>query len=152
MVDSRAKGARGETVARDALRKLTGLQWERVPGSGALDEKHKLKGDLYVPGKENLFCIEVKNYEEDAITSKLLTSSSPPIIEWWVQAERQGSQVGKLPMLIFKHNRSKLFVAQADFILDLVPFLVLEHQLLKRPVYICELELFIKHESPKFIK
>ena len=60
MVDPRAKGARTETTVRDTLRKATGLQWERVPGSGALDEKHGLKGDLYVPGEKNKFCVEVK--------------------------------------------------------------------------------------------
>ena len=62
MVDPRAKGATAETKARDELRKLTKLKWERVPGSGALDEKHGLKGDLYVPNEKNLFCVEVKHY------------------------------------------------------------------------------------------
>ena len=61
MVDSREKGARAETVARDALRKLSKLQWERTPGSGALDPKHLLKGDLYIPGEKNLFVVEVKH-------------------------------------------------------------------------------------------
>ena len=50
-VDPRAKGARTETTVRDLLKKHTGLAWERVPGSGALDPKHQLKGDLYVPGR-----------------------------------------------------------------------------------------------------
>jgi len=52
-VDSKAKGARGETVVRDLLRKLTGLQWERVPMSGALDPKLMMKGDLFIPGVYN---------------------------------------------------------------------------------------------------
>lgn len=73
MVDPRAKGARTETVVRDLLRKLTGLVWERVPGSGALDPKHLLKGDLYVPGRTNLYSVEVKGYAEDHINSTLLT-------------------------------------------------------------------------------
>ena len=60
MVDSRAKGARGEYLVRDMLRSASGLQFERVPSSGALSY---LKGDLYVPDAKNLFCIEVKNYE-----------------------------------------------------------------------------------------
>ena len=60
MVDSRAKGARGEYLVRDMLRDFTGLQFERVPNSGALEY---LKGDLYVPHEKNRFCIEVKNYE-----------------------------------------------------------------------------------------
>ena len=71
MVDSRAKGARTETLARDMLRKYSGLSWERVPGSGALDPKHQLKGDLYVPGRTNLWCVEVKGYAEDHLTSQI---------------------------------------------------------------------------------
>ena len=37
MVDSRAKGARGEYLVRDMLREATGLKFERVPASGALE-------------------------------------------------------------------------------------------------------------------
>ena len=37
MVDSRAKGARGEYLERDLLREYTNLQFERVPMSGALE-------------------------------------------------------------------------------------------------------------------
>jgi Holliday junction resolvase len=111
VVDSRQKGARTETLARDMLRKHTGLAWERVPGSGALDAKHGLKGDLYVPNKNNLFCVEVKGYAEDHINSGLLTHKTPQIIEWWQQTQRQARQVDKLPLLIFKYDRSKLFGA-----------------------------------------
>ena len=68
VVDARAKGARTETTVRDLLKKHTGLGWERVPGSGALDPKHLLKGDLYVPGRTNLWCVEVKGYAEDHLT------------------------------------------------------------------------------------
>jgi len=115
VVDSRAKGARTETVARDMLRKHTGLTWERVPGSGALDPKHQLKGDLYVPSKNNKFCVEVKGYADDHINSGLLTHKDPQILEWWRQTQRQALQVNKLPLLIFKYDRSKLFVATNIF-------------------------------------
>ncbi|MEY4333440.1 MAG: Pectobacterium phage [Bacteroidota bacterium] len=115
MVDSRAKGARTETVARDTLRKYTGLGWERVPGSGALDPKHQLKGDLYVPNEKNKFCVEVKGYAEDHINSGLLTHKTPQLVEWWQQTERQARQVDKLPLLIFKYDRSKLFVGTVVF-------------------------------------
>ena len=57
MVDSRAKGARGEYLVRDLLREYTNLQFERVPNSGALEY---LKGDLYIPHEKNKYCIEVK--------------------------------------------------------------------------------------------
>ena len=108
---SRNKGARAESDLVKLLRVKTGLQWERVPGSGALDEKHGLKGDCYVPNEKNLFCVEVKHYAEDHLTSKLLTSKTPQLLEWWSQAVRQGKQVSKLPMLFFKFDRSKWFVA-----------------------------------------
>jgi hypothetical protein len=114
MVDSRAKGARTETVVRDMLRKHTGLGWERVPGSGALDPKHQLKGDLYVPGRTNEFCVEVKGYAEDHLTSQILTSKTPQILEFWKQTTRQGHQVNKHPLLIYKFDRSKIFVAFED--------------------------------------
>jgi hypothetical protein len=111
MVDSRQKGARAETAARDILRKYTKLGWERTPGSGALHEKHKLKGDLYIPDCKNRFCVEVKHYKDDHLTSKLLTDKSPQILEWWNQADRQALQVDRIPLLLFKFDRSKWFVA-----------------------------------------
>jgi hypothetical protein len=113
-VDPRAKGARAETAVRDRLRELTTLQWERVPASGALDSKHGLKGDLYVPNEKNLWSVEVKHYADDQFTTSIFTAKNPTLIEWWTQAVRQGKQVDKLPLLIFKHDRSKIFVAFGD--------------------------------------
>jgi hypothetical protein len=39
-IDSRRKGRTAELNARDQLRKLTGLSWERIPNSGALKAEH----------------------------------------------------------------------------------------------------------------
>ncbi len=114
MVDSRAKGARAETVIRDKLRELTGLKWERVPSSGALDPKHGLKGDLYVPNSANTWVVEAKHYKDDHLTSSVLTAKDPQLITWWEQAIRQGNQVNKNPLLIFKFDRSKIFCAFSD--------------------------------------
>lgn len=111
MVDSREKGSRGEKAVKDLLIKYTGLGWQRTPGSGALSAEHKLKGDLYVPEYPLRFCVEVKNYAECYLDSSILTSKNPMLLTWWSQAERQGVQVGKDPLLFFKHNRSKIFVA-----------------------------------------
>jgi len=148
-VDPRAKGARAETLIRDQLRLLTNLQWERVPSSGALDPKHLLKGDLYVPGEKNLYAVEVKHYEEDHLTSAILTGKSPQFFEWWDQAVRQGKQVGKIPLLIFKFDRSKTFCAfeempNADYRYFFIS--ALGHE-----VYVSLLDDFVKHEQPKFI-
>ena len=42
MVDSKQKGTRAEILIRNRLIELSGLGWERTPGSGALDPKHML--------------------------------------------------------------------------------------------------------------
>lgn len=150
MVDSRAKGARTETVIRDILRQHTRLQWERVPGSGALDEKHGLKGDLYVPNANNLYCVEAKGYADDHLTSAILTSKDPQLFKFWTQAVRQGKQVNKQPLLVFKFDRSKVFVA----------FLTLPTTDKYRWMFVCGeghefyvalLEDWLKHEQPKFV-
>ncbi|MFN7094872.1 MAG: hypothetical protein ACK4M7_05870 [Burkholderiales bacterium] len=151
MVDSRAKGARTELAARDLLRKHTGLNWERVPGSGALDEKHGLKGDLYIPNEKNMYCVEVKGYAGDHVTSALLTSKSPQLLDFWKQALRQGQQVKKRPLLIFKYDRSKFFVAidVADYIpTDTHPYIFINREGLC--FYIMLLEDWLQHEQPKF--
>lgn len=149
MVDSRDKGARAETIVKETLKKLTGLKWERTPGSGALDAKHSLKGDLYLPNEKNNYCVEVKHYKDDHLTSAILTGKSPQLIEWWQQATRQGAQVGRKPLLIFKHDRSKLFVAFED-----MPTQDYRHIFLSidgYEFYIAQLEEFINKEKPKFI-
>lgn len=151
MVDSRAKGARTESSIRDLFRKHTGLQWERVPGSGALDQKHGLKGDLYVPNEKNIFCVEAKGYAEDHLTSAVLTSKSPQLLKFWEQAVRQGKQVDKLPLLVFKHDRSKVFVA---FDSSHLPNGKYPYILINRDGYeffVALLEDWLCYEQPKFI-
>lgn len=149
MVDSRAKGARVETQIRDLLRTWTRLQWERVPGSGALDPKHKLKGDLYVPGMNNHFCVEAKGYAEDHLTSKLLTGKSPQLIDFWKQAVRQAEQVEKQPLLIFKFDRSKAFVAFEDMPTS-TKYRYLYACIDGYEFYLSLLTDWIEHEDPKF--
>ena len=108
MVDSRAKGARGEYLVRDMLREHTNLQFERVPSSGALEY---LKGDLYVPHAKNKFCIEVKNYESSPLTDKIFTASKTNnLIQWWSKLLRQADTGNQEPLLFFKYNRSPVFV------------------------------------------
>lgn len=148
MVDSRQKGARTETVVRDRLRELTGLGWERVPSSGALDPKHGLKGDLYIPNEKNLYCVEVKGYADDHLTSKILTDKDPQLFQWWEQAVRQGIQVGKTPLLVFKHDRSKIFCAYQD-LPTAASFIWVSRDAVNFNVSL--LDDFIKCEKPKFI-
>jgi hypothetical protein len=107
MVDSRAKGSRGEYIVRDLLRQFTGLDFERVPNSGALSY---LKGDLYVPNRRNRFCIEVKNYEESPLSDKIFTNKSNYLVKWWEKIVQQANDQQQEPLLFFKYTRSKVYV------------------------------------------
>ena len=108
MVDSRAKGARGEYLVRDMLREATGLKFERVPASGALEY---LKGDIYVPNNKNIYCIEVKNYADSPLTDKIFTATKTNnLIRWWKKVVQQAYNGDQKPLLFFKYNRSKVFV------------------------------------------
>jgi hypothetical protein len=114
MIDSRAKGRTAESNCRDELRKLTPHKWERTPLSGALDAKHQMKGDLYVPQTKLKYCVEVKHYADDHVNTQLLTSTKPILLEWWAQACSAAEKMGNEPLLIFKHNRSKWFAAYTE--------------------------------------
>ena len=108
VVDSRAKGARGEYLVRDLLREHTGLQFERVPMSGALEY---LKGDLYIPNQNNSYCIEVKNYADSPLSDKVLTQQKTNnLIRWWTKLKSQAKGGNQEPLLFFKYNRSPIFV------------------------------------------
>ena len=112
MVDPRAKGAEGERQVRDLLKGHTGLAFERVPMSGALDY---LKGDIFLPNMHNNYCIEVKFYKDSHFNDKILTAlKSNMFIRWWDQTIEQAKKAGAKPALFFKYNRSKIFVAQRD--------------------------------------
>ena len=150
MVDSRAKGARAELNVRDILKSYTGITFERTPSSGALNSKHGLKGDIYIPKERNVYTIEVKHYEDDHVNSKILTDKSPQLIKFWEQAVREANQNNNLPLLIFKFNRSKLFVAFCDSI----PADECKHifvSINECIFYVSLLEDWIKYQQPKFI-
>lgn len=106
MVNPRAKGASCEKVVQELLIKETGLAFERVPGSGA----GKIKGDLYIPGVKDRFCIEIKHYAESHFNDKIFTSKTNNVVLWWNKIKKQAKENNKEPLLIFKYNRSKFFV------------------------------------------
>lgn len=148
MVDSRQKGARAENDAKKILIKYTGLNWQRTPMSGALDEKHGLKGDLYIPNSSQVFCVEVKHYKDNHLTSKILTDKKPQLITWWEQTERESEQVDREPLLLFKFDRSKWFVATHKYP-DFTDFMFINtdgHEL-----FCMMLEDWLAKETPKFL-
>lgn len=105
MVNPRQKGALGENKVKEILDAKSPYTFERTPGSGS----GSIKGDLHIPGFKNVFCIEVKNYAESPINDKILTNKTNDFVQWWTKLLKQC--MGKKPLLIFKYNRSKFFVA-----------------------------------------
>jgi len=143
MVDSRAKGAAGERQVRDVLRSRTGLAWQRVPHSGALEY---MKGDLFVPNVHNNYCVEVKFYKDSHFNDKILTNKTNEFISWWEQTTSQAKKQGGKPVLFFKYNRSKIFVATKD-----------KPESVKNYMYVNQLECYVMemvnwlvHEKPSF--
>lgn len=148
-IDVRQKGATAETNAKKELILATGLKWERVPGSGALDPKHGLKGDLYVPNANNNYCVEVKHYKDCHIDHSLISGKSPQLLEWWKQTVRQGLQVDKKPLLIFKHDRSKFYCAFME-----EPYSDMNYILVSSGEYMLHISLlsdFLKYNKPEFV-
>ena len=144
MVDSRAKGARGEYLVRDMLREATGLKFERVPASGALEY---LKGDIYVPNNKNLYCIEVKNYADSPLTDKIFTATKTNnLIRWWKKVVQQAHNGEQKPLLFFKYNRSKVFV-----VTEVQPSNKTDYMYISfLKCYICLADEWLEVEQPKF--
>jgi Holliday junction resolvase len=144
MVDSRAKGAAGEKQVKELLKKHTDLLFERVPLSGALPF---MKGDLFVPDTSMVYCIEVKNYKESHFDDKILTNKSNEFIGWWAQSTSQADLMGKKPLLFFKYNRSKIFVATEE-----KPENVLKYFYVSQlKCYVMIAEEWLTQENPRFV-
>ena len=108
MVNTRTKGLRAEYAVRDMLREHTDLPWERTPSSGALEWA---KGDLFLPNQVNKILIEVKHYKDSALNDKILTAATNNLVKWWTKMEHQSKGAKAEPMLFYKYDRSKWFVA-----------------------------------------
>jgi len=164
MIDSKAKGYRAEAAAKKQLIELTGLDWQRTPSSGALNKAHKMKGDLYLPDCKNKFCVEVKHYKESQFNTKILTDMEPQLLKWWAQTLRQAKEVDRLPLLLFKFDRSQYFVVFTQDALGSAvsynkyrqvsfSFITENYNPLwgNKPVFIAKLEDWIKHEDIQWI-
>ena len=145
MVDSRAKGARGEYLVRDMLRDATGLKFERVPSSGALEY---LKGDLYVPNQRNYYCIEVKNYKDSPLSDKVFTQpKTNNLVKWWKKIVIQAIGGNQKPLLFYKYDRSKVFVVTGQKPENTIEYLFIRFL----DCYVLLAEDWLKHEKVEFI-
>jgi hypothetical protein len=110
---SKIKGSAYEAKIVGILNKeFPTIQFERVPLSGAISY---LKGDIWTPHDTAAWpwCIEAKHYKE-LEWNNLLTAKSTDIIRFWEQTIREAEVMKKKPLLIFRWNRSKDFVAYDD--------------------------------------
>jgi hypothetical protein len=110
---SKAKGSAYESKIVAILNKeFSTLQFERVPLSGAISY---LKGDIWTPHDTAAFpwCIEAKHYKE-INWNNLLTAKSTEMYKFWEQTQREADVMGKKPLLIFRWDRSKDYVAFSD--------------------------------------
>jgi Holliday junction resolvase len=144
MVDSRAKGQRGEYLVRDMLRDASGLQFERVPSSGALAY---LKGDLYIPDANNAFCIEVKNYEKSPLSDKVFTNKTNYLLIWGEKIVKQAELKLQQPLLFFKYSRSKVFV-----VTDIKPENTKHMHLSWLDCYVCLAEEWLENEKMEWTR
>tara|TARA_R110000744_G_C19329058_1_gene558376 strand:- start:1093 stop:1536 length:444 start_codon:yes stop_codon:yes gene_type:complete len=144
MVDPRAKGQRGEYLVRDMLRDASGLQFERVPSSGALAY---LKGDLYIPDANNAFCIEVKNYEKSPLSDKVFTNKTNYLLIWWEKIVKQAELKLQQPLLFFKYSRSKVFV-----VTDIKPENTKHMHLSWLDCYVCLAEEWLENEKMEWTR
>ena len=107
MVNPRQKGNRGEQQVIAILDRVTQEKWEQTPGSGS----GKIKGDLRVHGKHNIFCVEVKFYKNVGFDAKIFTQKSNNFFQWWSKICKQAQQMKQEPLLVFRENHGKFFVA-----------------------------------------
>ena len=107
MVNSRRKGNDAEIKVAGMLHRHTGETFTQTPGSGS----GKVKGDLMVPHKHNLFTIEVKHYRDMAFNHKIFTQKSNTFVGWWSKLCKQAQEMKQEPLLIFKENHSQWYVA-----------------------------------------
>jgi hypothetical protein len=103
---SKTKGRTFEYVVRDKLSESFDSQFERVPLSGALSY---LKGDVYPPWLPDFpWTVEAKHHKE-VLWNSLLTAKSSLLYSFWEQTTREAAVMKKLPLLIYKWDRSKIF-------------------------------------------
>lgn len=108
---SKTKGRTFEYVVRDICTDAFQTQFERVPLSGALSY---LKGDVYAPWKPDFpWCIEAKHHKE-VLWNNVLTAKSSLLLSFWEQTTREAKVMKKHPLLIYKWDRSKLYVCWND--------------------------------------
>lgn len=109
---SKIKGSAYEAKIRDLLTEQLKIEFKRMPLSGSLEY---LKGDLWTPHDTAAwpYCIECKHYAE-VNWNGLLTAKSSDLLDFWRQAVREAKVMKKMPLVIYRWNRSKDYICWSD--------------------------------------
>lgn len=109
---SKAKGSAFEAKIARKFTEAFGKEFKRVPLSGAIEY---LKSDIFVPSDTAWFpyILECKHYKE-VKWNGFLTAKSSDIYKFWEQASNDAVKMDKKPLLVFRWDRSKDFVAYSD--------------------------------------
>lgn len=111
---------RGKTYERRVaalLTQLTGINFRKVPSSGGWNKQglvvleQQFSGDVVCDNSNFKFSVEAKNRTNFSLISALSNPDTAPFTEWWYQCCTDANTIGLLPMLIFKPDNQKDFVA-----------------------------------------
>ena len=123
MVDSRAKGVRGERKVVEVLTEWWGkiepeAQFARTPGSGGwatpqLRAGFRASGDICTTSQFFPFAVEVKHREAWTL-NRLIVGGKSPVWKWWKQTVKSAGEMQSIPMLWFSKARAPWFVMLPD--------------------------------------
>lgn len=147
---SKQKGSRFELSIKKDLSDYTGIQFERVIGSGGSDAN----GDIYPAYDSCYFIIELKHVE--SWDHSHLFESKGLVFKWWDKICKEASEANRLPLLIFKKNRKETLAATSSSGVKQLfnkkqPAIMLSNSEPEETVYIFKYEEMKKLSSPKRI-
>lgn len=144
---SKNKGRTFEYVVRDKLSDTFKSQFERVPLSGALSY---LKGDVYAPWLPDFpWTVEAKHHKEVS-WNNVLTAKTSLLLEFWDQTTREAEVMKKLPLLIYKWDRSKLYACWNDDLVKVTNFVHIKSG--SRDFYMTLLDDWLAQAAKAYIK
>jgi Holliday junction resolvase len=119
MKNSRTKGAVAEREVAKMFEEWwgkvePGCKFKKTPLSGGwsspdVRREFQTSGDLVTTAKKFPFSVEVKRREKWSWAS-LYKGGRSPVWGWWLQAETQGAEMLKTPLLLVRHNREEWHV------------------------------------------
>lgn len=116
-INSYRKGSDFERKIAKILTEKLGFEIIRVPMSGAFASSYNtdfVAGDLTPTSKDIFFpfVFELKHHNKNNVVLDILNpqKSNKDLIEWCKQAEAEAKRLNKIPIVVFRLNRSPIFV------------------------------------------